>query len=66
MTVSYVNSEVLWLQNTLQGYLQKMLAVEDDGMSQSWMMENSDSGFWWFSMADILNMAAGKPYIHKL
>ena len=34
MTIDYVASEMLWLQNTLQGYFQKMLAVEDDGMSQ--------------------------------
>ena len=34
MTIDYVNSEILWLQNTLQGYLQTMLAVEDDELSQ--------------------------------
>ena len=34
MTVDYVNSEILWLQNTLQGCFQKILAVEDDEMSQ--------------------------------
>ena len=34
MTLEYVNSEMLWLQNTLQGYLKKMLVVEYDGMSQ--------------------------------
>ena len=25
---------MLWLQNTIQGYLKKMVAVEDDEMSQ--------------------------------
>ena len=31
MTIDYVNSEMLWLQNSLHGYIfEKMLAVEDD------------------------------------
>ena len=34
MTIDHVNSEMLWLENTLQSYLKKMLAVKDDKMSQ--------------------------------
>ena len=34
MTIDYVKSEMLWLQNTIQGYFQTMLVVEDDEMSQ--------------------------------
>ena len=33
VTIDYVNSEMLWLQNSPQGYFKK-LAVEDDEMSQ--------------------------------
>ena len=34
MTINYVNSENLWLQNTIQCYLKKILAVKDNEMSQ--------------------------------
>ena len=34
MTIDYANSEMLWLQNTFQGYFQSILAVEDYEMSQ--------------------------------
>ena len=34
MTLDYVNNEMLWLQNTLQGYFQKCWLRKNDVMSQ--------------------------------
>ena len=54
MTIDYVNSEILWLQNNLQGHFQKMLAVEDDEMSQIGipitLLHNKKIKRWYHSM----------------